>query len=635
MHEPNGPVILDQLKNLYERIIQLGKTIYNLALTTIDELLTYTEISGPVNLLNYAPDKLKTFFLVTTKSNVFQQFFVLFYPDPSTSVPNVLAFSEILDEININLEINLFVNWLNCIVENANILNTFSFVQPFSFLNNEIFNEYVIQAYPHNYSIVLPDYITNFKSLRLLSTEIPNTISNVTPANNIVFLNIIKNLKISGVTFTAECTPLNVWLPNSNVSFDIVLPVNGTYDKNGFITWVNANNTDPLFVANGFQLGNMPGEEFRLTADTPFTIDFSDPAYNNSRTPLILGCTYKRYFSKNNVIIFSYQTQELKLTQEQIRKLYNYNLIKLDVGFYTVETLCAHIQSKFNGILNDIAPPLQNIEFIVNFNKATGVISIKLSDPFYAFHMKFNSILLTTGSKVLYNESNLKIDLEPIYISELWYKLGFPRPALVDSLSLDVYTNELTNCVTLLHPNLYKTTQNDIFYNEPLNSTGNNIVDTILGNAGLLDTGGQIVQEKIIANKDHIYLRPYKYPDLSIRYIYLCIKGFKTMKEKLNKNLDLFAKILLNVPHGQIAYNSYVNNPFVYLYTNQTKISKLDIQWVDEFGEEIDFMGTDHSFTLEFIEYVHNIDVNKYGVQNGTIDTTSYPEYIVSHSSPP
>ena len=88
-----------------------------------------------------------------------------------------------------------------------------------------------------------------------------------------------------------------------------------------------------------------------------------------------------------------------------------------------------------------------------------------------------------------------------------------------------------------------------------------------------------------------------------------------------------FAKILLNVEPGQIAFNSFTRGP--YIFPTLTDITTpLDIQWVYGDGTPVDFGGVDHTFVLEFIQYSSRADVNEYNTRMGYIDTTSYPEFL-------
>ena len=63
------------------------------------------------------------------------------------------------------------------------------------------------------------------------------------------------------------------------------------------------------------------------------------------------------------------------------------------------------------------------------------------------------------------------------------------------------------------------------------------------------------------------------------------------------------------------------------------KISHLDVRWVNECGVLVDFGKVEHSFTLEFIHYITQADVNSYNTKLGTIDRKSYPDFLSGSQS--
>jgi len=232
----------------------------------------------------------------------------------------------------------------------------------------------------------------------------------------------------------------------------------------------------------------------------------------------------------------------------------------------------------------------------------------------YTFHLKFYSVFLNTGG-IIYDVSRTAYPSTTTisgYTNELWYLLGFSWPCNLDNTGLDIYATELNNCIRYMN-NLLNRDNNsdDVFQNTPN------------------------IRATITANGDNLYLRPSRYPDMGTRYINLVMKGYKNMNQQLVNNnssleADIFTKVLLNVPTGQIAYNTYVDNPFI--FTNLTDVLKtLNFQWVDQYGNFVDFGGIEHSFTLEFIKYTSHVDVNDYNTKMGQVDTSSYPDYLVRH----
>ncbi len=95
-------------------------------------------------------------------------------------------------------------------------------------------------------------------------------------------------------------------------------------------------------------------------------------------------------------------------------------------------------------------------------------------------------------------------------------------------------------------------------------------------------------------------------------YINLCFPslGGKQTENKQNilqtsqnTNQDVFAKILLPDNSGNILFNTFVSSPKIF----QTPISKLTdllVKFIDNDGNEYDFQGKEHSFTLEIFQQI-------------------------------
>ena len=84
----------------------------------------------------------------------------------------------------------------------------------------------------------------------------------------------------------------------------------------------------------------------------------------------------------------------------------------------------------------------------------------------------------------------------------------------------------------------------------------------------------------------------------------------------------------MQIINGEICFNTFVVNPLVFLNVI-SDIATLEISWINEAGDLIDFNGADHSFTLEFIHYVTQVDANLYNSALGNIDKKSYPDWLL------
>jgi hypothetical protein len=373
------------------------------------------------------------------------------------------------------------------------------------------------EQYPHTYHVTLPRAISQIKSIRLLSTEMPNTVNNITDRNNIIVI----NLRYLGTTT------------------DSALSSNGRYPHR------------------------------------PVALD-SDQA------------------------------------------LFNFILVKLEVGPYTLETLLTHMESKINSeVARQTSQKLPKV-FRVSM-ETSGAISISCQRKELEFHLKFYTKLAEVHQvkdaqgEVQGNNNGIATE----FSNDLWYMLGFPWPFELNTDTTDKYTQTLTNVVySGVHEAFRRGHARDDIFDRELDTAYEGHLPT----AAVLGT------------------RPYRYPCVDKKYIYLVIKGYKNI-EHINQHNhvidfvenDIFAKVQLNVAPGQVAYNSFVSNPLI--FTNIIdKISTLDISWIDERGEPVDFGKADHSFTLEFIQYILQEESNEYDTKLGIIDRKSYPSYFTGES---
>ena len=323
---------------------------------------------------------------------------------------------------------------------------------------------------------------------------------------------------------------------------------------------------------------------------------------------------------RNNIITLQLQYkppnfQDYQTVPLSKDNLFNFILILLDIGNYTVESLAVHLESKLNEACKLYTLKRYADLFQVLFIKETGEFKIICKRQEVNFHLKFYSEF--SGLIDVYNPSN---PLEKIgktqgiinsYWRDLWFLLGFPWPYEINKEGTDKFTSLLTNKISIGPHSVLTTTHvnNDIFDRTLALTTKETVLNTIMT------------------------LKPFKYPDLSIRYIYLVIKGFKALQHvnQFNsfigfKNADIFAKV--QILNDQICFNSFVINPLVFLNVI-SDVASLQISWIDESGNLVDFNGSDHSFTLEFIHYVTQVDANLYNSALGNIDKKSYPEWLL------
>lgn len=276
---------------------------------------------------------------------------------------------------------------------------------------------------------------------------------------------------------------------------------------------------------------------------------------------------------------------------------FNYLLIQLPIGSYDFQSLLQMFQTTLNeAVSREYHDDFHNL-FTVTGNTHTGKVKIKLNDPEgrnLAFHLAFTETVRQ--------------------YTDLWYILGFPSPMLINPDSTPRHVKEMTN--------LFDFGQNPIFQRLQDQST--------ITNGGQLTVG---LPSSTVEN--YRIIRPYRRPDLNIKYIYLVIEGLGAVEEVLGPDqnvvfdsTNVFAKILLNVPLGETAYNTFISNPKIFVDSPLPRLDRLKIRWIDPFGLPVDFQGVNHSFTLELVTYIDKIQSTGFDSKRGVIDRTSAPNLV-------
>lgn len=419
---------------------------------------------------------------------------------------------------------------------------------------------------------------------------------------------------------------------------------------NAIMSANNRGNIFPDFPWTPFALSQdqLTAYEIVYNEFTPSNYTVTFPKINHVKSIRVLSSeipnTVRNITSSNNIIIL----KMVDMTDPTRNILppnspFNFILVLLDVGIYTVSSLVQHLQAKLNAAIAGISPlPI----FGVTFNDITGEVAISLYDSVgvlstrYTFHLKFymaavdfaQNIVVpyVGGAKIsrVYDPTLNDIDSR----GELWNKLGFPWGFEMDSNGLDHYTTTMTNVLNvginpILDPLKYGLIT-DVFDRQATNlgeTASYSDWTTVAGGTSGVDT-------TISPDYTAIY-RPYKYPDLTVKYIYLLVTGYNNMFHASpdNKNIwtksNILTKVQLSSATGHVAYNTFVDNPF-FFDNIKDNIYTLEFTWLDETGNIVDFGNVDHSFTLEFITYTKQSDLNSYSSQFGIIDKKSYPDYL-------
>jgi hypothetical protein len=141
-----------------------------------------------------------------------------------------------------------------------------------------------------------------------------------------------------------------------------------------------------------------------------------------------------------------------------------------------------------------------------------------------------------------------------------------------------------------------------------------------------IDTNGEDKFTTLLRNADQTGIRPYTFPNLfPDSYIYLCINDYSNIEEADDKNMNLkyFTKIFTIAS----AQDKFISSPIIFISTID-KLSHLHIKFITLSGDYVDFNNQDHSFTLEIIEYLDELDNIRMNTRRGISDKKWYPDII-------
>lgn len=105
-------------------------------------------------------------------------------------------------------------------------------------------------------------------------------------------------------------------------------------------------------------------------------------------------------------------------------------------------------------------------------------------------------------------------------------------------------------------------------------------------------------------------------------YIFLCITGMQTLEDTM-KNKDTFAKILLDVPGGSLAFNTFETNSMIYDNVPLTKLNELEIWFYRSNRNLYEFNRLDHTLSFEIIEHSDYLVASNFSTIRGVGDQTS------------
>lgn len=341
-------------------------------------------------------------------------------------------------------------------------------------------------------------------------------------------------------------------------------------------------------------------------------------------TSLELKNTINNITERNNIITIQLRIKQQEDVEYDVPveldttyNLFNFILVKLDVGNYTIETLLAHMEEKMNDEVKNATVSQYGSVFKITFNKQTGKITIKCQRDDLEFHIKFYSELSSIQDVVDPATGNVLGKSHGIihnFYNDLWYILGFPWPYVISSDGADAYFSELSNTVNIGTHSVFNSDHPD-----------NDIFDR----TKLPNDFDYIFNEQL-----HTH-RVFKYPSFNNNYIYMNLNNYSSVKhinthnhysETLTQNI--FAKITMDETEpGKLIKYKDKSNTVIFPHALD-ELEKLDITWYDQSGQLVDFNNTDHSFALEIIYYSNEIEENNHDTSMGFTDLTSFPDLL-------
>lgn len=114
---------------------------------------------------------------------------------------------------------------------------------------------------------------------------------------------------------------------------------------------------------------------------------------------------------------------------------------------------------------------------------------------------------------------------------------------------------------------------------------------------------------------------PYRGLKLSgNNYVFLTSPGLETIA---NTNVinNVFAKILLSEPPGNIIFNSFVSNAKIFDEVPLAKLEKLQFKVIGSDKFLYDFNNNDFSFSMEIVEYIDALKSTGISSRTGSVDT--------------
>lgn len=140
--------------------------------------------------------------------------------------------------------------------------------------------------------------------------------------------------------------------------------------------------------------------------------------------------------------------------------------------------------------------------------------------------------------------------------------------------------------------------------------------------------GSDKYTEKLTNRNYYIPARPYFIPNMfPSKYIYLVLNNCNNVIEAAHTTpFYYFSKIFINEDYR----SKFISSPMIYT-TTLDKLSELSVKFITLDNQYVNFNGLDHSFTIEIVEYLDELDYINMNTRRGISDKKWYPDIIKSN----
>lgn len=323
--------------------------------------------------------------------------------------------------------------------------------------------------------------------------------------------------------------------------------------------------------------------------------------FGGSRQAVEIQKNIPQYVDKTKFSVTYEKDVQTRVISIDSRFRYQPNdIIATESSILQIPSTSTNFYYKFlNPVKNVVSVRLSSIEIpntAYGFSSARGNISMRIYYP---------SGQTTTYYDVLITEGNYIVDsiINPIE-NNLTYELQTKLNANTLGLNLQCTFNTITSRFTISE-STFKTFDIDFITN---NKFANRISDWGLGYylgfrkkaySGL----NQYTGETIVDALDSNYLFLNLHPD------------WKVIKHGNDETSELysFAKIIVTVPKNTVIYDNGSNTlTKEYWFDKPETIRHLNVKLTDKYGEEIDLLGQEISFTIELKEVMNTSLYNYY-----------------------